>query len=118
MRRSQAELEVTSEKSRFVDKGIRNEINILHDYFNKDLWLFSSQENSRHFGEKFSWWLSNEESTLRLLPIEQFQVLSLGREDPLEKKMTTHSSILVWEIPWTEEPGGLQSMVHEELDMT
>ena len=33
-----------------------------------------------------------------------------GWEDPLEKEMATHSSILVWEIPWTEEPGGLQSM--------
>ena len=33
-----------------------------------------------------------------------------GREDPLEKEMATHSSILAWEIPWTEEPGGLQSM--------
>ena len=37
-------------------------------------------------------------------------VRSLGREDPLEKDMGTHSSILAWEIPWTEEPGGLQSM--------
>ena len=35
---------------------------------------------------------------------------SLDREDPLEKEMATHSSILAWEIPWTEEPGGLQSM--------
>ena len=35
---------------------------------------------------------------------------SLGREDPLEKGMATHCSILAWEIPWTEEPGGLQSM--------
>ena len=35
---------------------------------------------------------------------------ALGREDPLEKGMATHSSILAWEIPWTEEPGGLQSM--------
>ena len=34
----------------------------------------------------------------------------LGREDPLEKEMATHSSILAWKIPWTEEPGGLQSM--------
>ena len=33
-----------------------------------------------------------------------------GQEDPLEKEMATHSSILAWEIPWTEEPGGLQSM--------
>ena len=37
-------------------------------------------------------------------------VLSLGREDPLEEVMATHSSILAWEIPWTEETGGLQSM--------
>ena len=35
---------------------------------------------------------------------------SLGREDPLEKEMAIHSSILAWEIPWTEKPGGLQSM--------
>ena len=38
------------------------------------------------------------------------QVQSLGCEDPLEKEMATHSSILAWRIPWTEEPGGLQSM--------
>ena len=37
-------------------------------------------------------------------------VQSLGREDPLEKEMATHSSILAWEFPWTEERGGLQSM--------
>ena len=37
-------------------------------------------------------------------------IQSLGREDPLEKGMATHSSILAWSIPWTEEPGGLQSM--------
>ena len=37
-------------------------------------------------------------------------VLSLGREDPLEKGMATHSSILAWRVPWTEEPGGLQSV--------
>ena len=45
------------------------------------------------------------------LPAKQeTQVQSLGREDPLEKEMTTHSSILAWRISWTEEPGGLQSM--------
>ena len=38
-------------------------------------------------------------------------VLSLGQENPLEKEVATHSSILSWKIPWTEEPGGLQSMV-------
>ena len=42
------------------------------------------------------------------LPAKQEnQVRSLGREDPLEKEMVTHSSILAWEIPWTEEPGRL-----------
>ena len=46
-------------------------------------------------------------------------VPSLGREDPLEREMATHSGILAWEIPWTEEPGGLQSMgLQKELDMT
>ena len=43
------------------------------------------------------------------------QVGSLGWEDPLEKEMATHSSILAWEIPWTEKPGGLQSMGSERV---
>ena len=47
-------------------------------------------------------------------PVLQF----LEREDPLEKEMATHSSILAWRIPWTEEPGGLQYMGSQELDMT
>ena len=42
--------------------------------------------------------------------MQEMQVQSLGWEDPLEKQMATHSSILAWEIPWTEEPGGLQSI--------
>ena len=42
----------------------------------------------------------------------------LGWEDPLEKEMATFSSILAWEIPWTEEPGRLQSMVSQESDTT
>ena len=41
---------------------------------------------------------------------EEMWVRSLGQEDPLEKEMATHSSIFAWRIPWTEEPGGLQSM--------
>ena len=44
------------------------------------------------------------------LPVQEMQVRSLGWEEPLEKEMATHSSILVWEIPWTEQPGGLQCM--------
>ena len=43
---------------------------------------------------------------------------SLGQEDPLEKKMASYSRNLAWEIPWTEEPGGLQAMGPKELDMT
>ena len=46
----------------------------------------------------------------RLPAMWETQVRSLGREDPLEEKMATHSSIRAWRIPWTEEPGGLQSM--------
>ena len=45
-----------------------------------------------------------------LLAKQKIRVQSLGREDPLEKEMATHSSILAWEIPWTEEPRGLQLM--------
>ena len=41
---------------------------------------------------------------------QEMKVPSLGREDPLEKGMATHSSMLPWKIPWTEKPGGLQSM--------
>ena len=41
--------------------------------------------------------------------MQETQIRSPGQEDPLEKEMATHSSILAWEIPWTEEPGGLQS---------
>ena len=46
---------------------------------------------------------------------EERQVRSLGREDPLEKGLTAHSSILAWRIPWTEEPGGLQSMESQRV---
>ena len=48
--------------------------------------------------------------------IQELQVRSLGWEDRLEEGMATHSSILSWRIPWTEKPGGLQSMGHKELD--
>ena len=42
--------------------------------------------------------------------MQETQVQSLGWEDPLERGMATHSSVLAWRIPWTEEPAGLQSM--------
>ena len=47
--------------------------------------------------------------------MQEIEVRSLGWEDPLEKGMTTHSSILTWKIPWTEEPGGLQSMGSQKV---
>ena len=54
--------------------------------------------------------------TVKRLPaIWETQVQSLGWEDPLEKAMATHSSILAWKIPWTEESGGLQSMALQRV---
>ena len=48
--------------------------------------------------------------------MQENQVQSLGWEDPLEKGMATHFSILAWKIPWTEEPGGLQSMGSKRVE--
>ena len=49
--------------------------------------------------------------------VSETQVWSLDREDPLEEGMATHSSILAWEIPWTEEPGGLQSLGSQRVGL-
>ena len=54
----------------------------------------------------------------RLPTMRETWVQSLGREDLLEKKMATYSSILAWKIPWTEKPGRLQSMGSQESDTT
>ena len=48
--------------------------------------------------------------------MQEMQVPSLGWKDPLEKEMATHSSVLAWEMPWTEEPGGLQSMGSQRVE--
>ena len=53
---------------------------------------------------------SNIKNLLAMQETQETWVRSLGWEDPLEEGMATHSSILAWRIPWTEEPGGLQSM--------
>ena len=47
--------------------------------------------------------------------MQEMQFQSLGQEDPLEKEMANHFSILAWEIPWTEEPGGLQFMESQQV---
>ena len=52
----------------------------------------------------------------KLPAMQETQLQSLGQKDPLKKGVATHSSILTWRIPWTEEPGGLQSMGHKESD--
>ena len=59
-------------------------------------------------------WLSGKESTCNAGDMGSI----LGQEDLLEKEMATYCSILAWKVPWTEEPGGLQSMRSQELDMT
>ena len=57
--------------------------------------------------------------TVKNLPaMQETQVQSLGQEDPLEKGVASHSSILAWRIPWTEEPGRLQSMESQRVGMT
>ena len=53
-----------------------------------------------------------------LSAMQETQVQSLSQEDPMEKEMATHSSILAWEIPWTEESGKPQSMGSQESDTT
>ena len=54
-------------------------------------------------------WLSSKESACNAGDLQEMRVRSLGWEDPLEREMATHSGILAWRIPWTGEPGGLQS---------
>ena len=57
--------------------------------------------------------------TVKNLPaMQETRVQSLGWEDPLEKEMATHSRILAWEIPWTVEPGGPQSLVSQRVGHT
>ena len=59
---------------------------------------------------------SLEAQTVKNLPeMQETQVQSVGQENPLEKRMATHSSILAWRISWTEEPNGLQSMGSQRI---
>ena len=55
-------------------------------------------------------WLKVAKTVKGLPTMRETRVLSLGQEDPLQKEMVAHSSTLAWKIPWTEEPGRLQSM--------
>ena len=65
-----------------------------------------------------SWDSLVTQSVKNLPAMQETRVWFLGEKDPLEKVMAAHSSILAWRIPWTEEPGGLQSMWSQESDVT
>ena len=67
-------------------------------------------EFSLQFINGLPWRVSGKESTYAISAMQETCVRSLGGEDHLEKEMATHSSTLAWRIPWTEEPGRLQSM--------
>ena len=68
--------------------------------------------------QSFNWASLVAQMVKNLPAIQETWIWSLGQEDPLEEGMATHSSILAWRIPWTEESGGLSPCGHKELDMT
>ena len=65
---------------------------------------------------RLPWWLVK--NLLAMHKTQEMRVQSLGRGDLLEKGMAIHSGILAWRIPWIEEPGGLQSIGSQRVDMT
>ena len=74
------------------------------------LWKLKWEENPKKRGYMYTWVSLMAQLVKNLPAMRETRVQSLGWEDPLEKEMATHSSILAWRIQWTEEPGGLQSM--------
>ena len=66
--------------------------------------------------ENLNWASLVAQMVKNLSAMQETWVGSLGQEDPLEKGMAPHSSILLWKVPWTEEPGGLQSGDHKDAD--
>ena len=84
-----------------------------------EMWQFLSHSRQKSWAQRTdekttaanTWWTSLvAQMVKRLATMRETRVQSLGQEDPLEKEVATHSSILAWKIPWTEEPGRLQSM--------
>ena len=72
-----------------------------------------------HYGNLSHYKASPVAQLVKNLPaMQEIQVRFLGGKDPMEKEMATHYSSLAWRIPWTEEPGGLQSMGSQDLGMT
>ena len=83
-----------------------HKVNVLNTFLTYDIfklqWIYQDITPSKGL----PWWFSGKEPPCNAGD----WVLSLGQEDPLEKEMAIYSSILAWEIPWTEEPGRLQFM--------
>ena len=69
----------------------------------------------QYSGWRFSGGASDKEPACLIQVTEEKRIQSLGQEDPLEEGMATYSSILAWRIPWTEEPGGLQSLALQRV---
>ena len=83
--------------------------NILFTFLNSNV-ITSLNKLSFICLEQLHRWQSGRKICLPVQEMQELRLCSLSREDPLEEEMATHSSILVGKIPWTEEPGGLQSM--------
>ena len=88
-------------------QGTNQTFKIKEEHGSVEGWVSGGSLNFLHYiymaSQVVQWWIIHP-------PMQEIWVQSPGQEDPLEKKMATHFSILAWEILWTEEPGGLQSM--------
>ena len=84
--------------------------------YSEPLILFKYNKNDHN--NSYNCYFLNTQTVKNLSAMQETQVRSLGQKDLLEKGMAIHSGILAWEIPWTEESGGLQSMELEGLGMT
>ena len=86
------------------------------------MWLFRVAKLTDMRLQMFSLFLAFTRASLvaqrlKRLPMRETWIQSLGREDPLEKELATHTSILAWRIPWTEKPGGLQPMGSQRVGL-
>ena len=97
-------------------KGMYQVNTDLDDLNNETLKMRTWSSEHSWWIRRFTNWISHSckaslvaQMVMNLPAVQRSQVLSLGQEDPLEKGMATHSNILAWRIPWTEETGGLQS---------
>ena len=96
-------------------------------HFERSLFCFQVKQSHVHRAAQLRWWWLSilvlppaliAQSVKTLPAMQETWVRFLGWEDPLEKEMASHSSILAWRIPWTEEPGRLQSIGSQESDTT